>query len=85
VQGRPFKVADGDVKPAIVLLRQIQNNYWISIALIVSTLCCDPFSFMYTPPHVGAAEGCDLLTLFFEIKSKIKRSQPAAAPTGRSA
>jgi hypothetical protein len=29
---------------------------------------------------VGAAEGCDLLTLSF--KSKIKRSQPAAAPTG---
>ncbi|WP_282357746.1 hypothetical protein, partial [Pseudomonas sp. PS01303] len=26
---------------------------------------------------VGAAEGCDLLTLFF----KIKRSQPSAAPT----
>lgn len=43
-------VADGDVKPAIVLLRQIQNNYWISIALIVSTACCDPFSFMYTSP-----------------------------------
>ncbi|KAE9644099.1 hypothetical protein EJA70_14910 [Pseudomonas sp. PB103] len=28
---------------------------------------------------VGAAEGCDPLTLSF--KSKIKRSQPAAAPT----
>ncbi len=28
---------------------------------------------------VGAAEGCDLLTLIFKIK--IKRSQPAAAPT----
>jgi hypothetical protein len=27
---------------------------------------------------VGAAEGCDLLMLFFIIK--IKRSQPAAAP-----
>jgi hypothetical protein len=30
--------------------------------------------------HVGAAEGCDLLILPF--KSQIKRSQPAAAPTG---
>jgi hypothetical protein len=29
---------------------------------------------------VGAAEGCDLLTLMFE--SKIKGSQPASAPTG---
>jgi hypothetical protein len=29
---------------------------------------------------VGAAEGCDLLLLPF--KNKIKRSQPAAAPTG---
>jgi hypothetical protein len=29
---------------------------------------------------VGAAEGCDLLILFFRIK--IKRSQPSAAPTG---
>jgi len=28
--------------------------------------------------HVGAAAGCDLLILLF----KIKRSQPAAAPTG---
>jgi len=33
---------------------------------------------MYAMP-VGAAEGCDLLTLFFKIK--IKRSQPSAAPT----
>src|ERR1700759_3405843 len=31
-------------------------------------------------PSVGPAEGCDLLILFF----KIKRSQPAAAPTGRA-
>ncbi|CAI8889743.1 hypothetical protein EMIT0232MI5_30276 [Pseudomonas sp. IT-232MI5] len=31
---------------------------------------------------VGAAEGCDLLLLFFKIKIKIKRSQPSAAPTG---
>ncbi|MNN56783.1 hypothetical protein D3C81_1717330 [compost metagenome] len=30
--------------------------------------------------HVGAAAGCDLLILLFNIK--IKRSQPAAAPTG---
>jgi hypothetical protein len=30
---------------------------------------------------VGAAEGCDLLILI--CKNKIKRSQPAAAPTGR--
>jgi hypothetical protein len=30
-------------------------------------------------PKAGAAAGCDLLTLFFE--TKIKRSQPAAAPT----
>ncbi|WP_150615426.1 hypothetical protein [Pseudomonas fluorescens] len=29
---------------------------------------------------VGAAEGCDLLILIF--KSKIKRSQPSATPTG---
>jgi hypothetical protein len=29
---------------------------------------------------VGAAEGCDLLLLLLKIK--IKRSQPAAAPTG---
>jgi hypothetical protein len=29
---------------------------------------------------VGAAEGCDLLILL--LKNKIKRSQPAAAPTG---
>ncbi|EJN22667.1 hypothetical protein PMI36_03025 [Pseudomonas sp. GM79] len=29
---------------------------------------------------VGAAEGCDLLILSF--KNKVKRSQPAAAPTG---
>ncbi|MGE8146439.1 hypothetical protein ACQKP7_14745 [Pseudomonas frederiksbergensis] len=28
---------------------------------------------------VGAAEGCDLLTLIFKIK--IKRSQPSATPT----
>jgi hypothetical protein len=28
---------------------------------------------------VGAAEGCELLMLFF--KDKIKRSQPSAAPT----
>jgi hypothetical protein len=38
----------------------------------------------YTTP-VGAAEGCDLLILLFadqiKIKIKIKRSQPAAAPT----
>src|SRR5688500_7930703 len=36
----------------------------------------------YTTP-VGAAEGCDLLILLFadQIKIKIKRSQPAAAPT----
>ncbi|CAI8803439.1 hypothetical protein EMIT0P395_10215 [Pseudomonas sp. IT-P395] len=32
--------------------------------------------------HVGAAEGCDLLTLF--VKNKIKRSQPSAAPTETS-
>jgi hypothetical protein len=31
-------------------------------------------------PPVGAAEGCDLL--IFAFKSKIKRSQPSAAPTG---
>jgi hypothetical protein len=31
------------------------------------------------PPHVGAAEGCDLLILLIK---KIKRSQPAAAPAG---
>ncbi len=30
---------------------------------------------------VGAAAGCDLLTLIF--KNKVKRSQPAAAPTGK--
>jgi hypothetical protein len=30
--------------------------------------------------HVGAAAGCDLLTLV--LKNTIKRSQPAAAPTG---
>jgi hypothetical protein len=30
--------------------------------------------------HVGAAAGCDLLILFF--KSRIKKSPPAAAPTG---
>jgi hypothetical protein len=35
---------------------------------------------MNTSPPVGAAEGCDLLTLFF--KNQIKRSQPSAAPTG---
>jgi hypothetical protein len=29
---------------------------------------------------VGAAAGCDLLILL--LKNKIKRSQPAAAPTG---
>ncbi len=34
----------------------------------------------FTENPVGAAEGCDLLTLIF--KNKIKRSQPAAAPTG---
>jgi len=32
-----------------------------------------------TNSPVGAAAGCDLLILFFKIK--IKRSQPAAAPT----
>jgi len=32
-----------------------------------------------TLPPVGAAEGCDLLILLFKIK--IKRSQPATAPT----
>jgi hypothetical protein len=31
------------------------------------------------PPHVGAAEGCDLLILF--LKTNVKRSQPSAAPT----
>jgi hypothetical protein len=31
-------------------------------------------------PPVGAAEGCDLLILFFT--GKIKRSQPSAASTG---
>ncbi|WP_236645199.1 hypothetical protein, partial [Pseudomonas sp. RIT288] len=30
--------------------------------------------------RVGAAAGCDLLILI--LKSKIKRSQPSAAPTG---
>ncbi|VVO91946.1 hypothetical protein PS898_02362 [Pseudomonas fluorescens] len=30
-------------------------------------------------PPVGAAEGCDLLTLI--LKNKVKRSQPSAAPT----
>jgi hypothetical protein len=30
---------------------------------------------------VGAAAGCDLL-IWSSTKSKIKRSQPAAAPTG---
>jgi hypothetical protein len=36
----------------------------------------------FQPPKkpVGAAEGCDLLILIFN--SKIKRSQPSAAPTG---
>ncbi|MCU7218365.1 hypothetical protein [Pseudomonas sp. VE 196-7] len=34
-----------------------------------------------TPNPVGAAAGCDLLILVFINKSKIKRSQPAAAPT----
>ncbi len=34
---------------------------------------------MLTPVPVGAAAGCDLLTLLLKIK--IKRSQPAAAPT----
>ncbi|MFJ5239591.1 hypothetical protein ACIP86_23155 [Pseudomonas neuropathica] len=39
---------------------------------------------MKTPSPVGAAEGCDLLILLFGSieKIKIKRSQPAAAPTG---
>jgi hypothetical protein len=35
--------------------------------------------FTSTRFNTGAAEGCDLLMLFF--KSKIKRSQPSAAPT----
>jgi hypothetical protein len=37
-----------------------------------------------TQTPVGAAEGCDLLTLIFSesLKIKIKRSQPSAAPTG---
>ncbi|WP_148053195.1 hypothetical protein [Pseudomonas frederiksbergensis] len=35
------------------------------------------------PSPVGAAEGCDLLILI--LNSKIKRSQPSAAPTGGSA
>ncbi|MGE8336660.1 hypothetical protein, partial [Pseudomonas laurylsulfatiphila] len=39
------------------------------------------------PVNVGAAEGCDLLILilrpFDMVKIKIKRSQPAAAPTGK--
>jgi hypothetical protein len=34
---------------------------------------------------VGAAEGCDLLILFFGGSEKIKRSQPSAAPTGPGA
>jgi len=38
-----------------------------------------PIDRVFTPP-VGAAEGCDLLTLI--VKNKIKRSQPSAAPTG---
>ncbi|MBP5959044.1 hypothetical protein ICA16_25545 [Pseudomonas anatoliensis] len=37
----------------------------------------------YQKSRVGAAEGCDLLTLLF--RNKIKRSQPAAAPTMGSA
>ena len=37
---------------------------------------------LYLPTHipVGAAEGCDLLTVV--SGRKIKRSQPSAAPTG---
>jgi hypothetical protein len=58
VQGRPFKVADGDVKPAIVLLRQIQNNYSISITLVDDVRACERFSFtqllIHTPPFVEA-------------------------------
>jgi hypothetical protein len=38
-----------------------------------------PGFFMPAYPLVGAAEGCDLLILFFTIN--VKRSQPAAAPT----
>jgi hypothetical protein len=33
------------------------------------------------PGPVGAAEGCDLLIFEEPPKSKIKRSQPSAAPT----
>ncbi|UVK87088.1 hypothetical protein LOY52_19780 [Pseudomonas sp. B21-051] len=38
-------------------------------------------AFLPLASPVGAAEGCDLLILFFKIKIKIKRSQPSAAPT----
>ncbi|WP_282413831.1 hypothetical protein, partial [Pseudomonas sp. PS01299] len=37
-----------------------------------------PHNFVLDAQPVGAAAGCDLLTLIF----KTKRSQPAAAPTG---
>jgi hypothetical protein len=46
VQGRPFKVAGGDVKPAIVLLRHIENNYSISIGLVDEVRACERFSFV---------------------------------------
>ncbi|WP_162184577.1 hypothetical protein [Pseudomonas fluorescens] len=32
--------------------------------------------FEYSPDPVGAAEGCDFLTLVVQITSQIKRSQP---------
>jgi hypothetical protein len=55
VQGRPFKVAGGDVKPAIVLLRHNENNYSISIALVGDARACEPFSFTYAyATSVGA-------------------------------
>jgi hypothetical protein len=38
------------------------------------------YFYLQKPAPVGAAAGCDPLILIF--KSKIKGSQPAAAPTG---
>ena len=49
----------------------IVGRFWLSHTLLNTTTLA-----------VGAAEGCDLLTLAFTVKSKIKRSQPSAAPTG---
>ncbi|WP_185036730.1 hypothetical protein [Pseudomonas fluorescens] len=63
---------------------QILNEKWPWSVQALGTFptAANHFKICNSSPdtRVGAAAGCDLLMLFLTIK--IKRSQPAAAPTG---